>query len=148
MTLVEKTEDFLNDVIRHMKAEATVNVSEEDSNIKALIEGVDAGILIGRDGQNLDALQMITNIVVNKGQEERIRVLIDIEGYREKRKENLERLANSLAEKVTNEKRVIDLEPMNAFERRIIHMTLRESTSVMTESQGEGSERHVIIKPL
>ncbi len=148
MSNADKAEDILSDIIRCMKVEAEVKIKEDDSHILASIEGEDAGILIGREGRTLDALQLITNIYVNKGLEDRTRVVVDVEGYKDRRKESLERLANSLAEKVANEKTPTSLEPMNAFERRVVHMTLRESTEIMTESQGEGTERHVVIKPL
>ncbi|KKM94669.1 hypothetical protein LCGC14_1196030 [marine sediment metagenome] len=148
MSKAKKAEELLNEIITQMKVSATVKVSEDDSHILASIEGEDAGILIGREGQTLDALQLIANIFVNKGEEERTRIIVDAEGYKDRRKESIERLANSLAEKVTGEQEPVNLEPMNAFERRIVHMTLRESTDVITESQGEGSERHVVIKPL
>ncbi len=148
MSKANRAEELLNEIISQMRVAAKVKVSEDDSHILASIEGEDAGILIGREGQTLDALQLITNIFVNKGEEERTRVIVDAEGYKDRRKESIERLANSLAEKVTNEQEPVNLETMNAFERRIVHMTLRESTDVITESQGEGSERHVVIKPL
>lgn len=148
MSAVERTDDFLNEVIKRMQVAATVSVSETDNQIEAKIEGEDAGILIGREGRTLDALQLLTNIIINKGQEERQRVIVDVEGYKDKRKQNLESLAHSLAEKVAKEKEPVSMEPMNAFERRVVHMTLRESTTVITESQGEDAERHVVIKPL
>lgn len=148
MTAVKRTEDFLNDVIQKMQVAATVSVNEVDHQIEAKIEGEDAGILIGREGRTLDAIQLLTNLIINKGQEERLRIIVDVEGYKDKRKENLERLAHSLAEKVAKEKEPVSMEPMNAFERRVIHMALRESTAVITESQGEAGQRHVVIKPL
>ncbi len=148
MSNANKAEDILSDIIRCMKVEAEVKINEDDSHILVSIEGEDSGILIGREGRTLDALQLITNIYVNKGLEDRIRVVVDVEGYKDRRKESLERLANSLAEKVASEKTPTSLEPMNAFERRVVHMMLRESTEVITESQGEGTERHVVIKPL
>lgn len=146
--VTQQTEEFLNDLIVKMQVVATVTVSADEEQVKAKIEGEDAGILIGRDGHTLDALQLLTNIAVNKGRDERYRVIVDVEGYKDKRKETLERLAHNLAEKVAQDKEPIVMEPMNPFERRVIHMALRESTAVITESQGEDSERHVVIKPL
>lgn len=148
MSDAEKTEDLLNEIVERMKVSAQVAVSQDNGSISASIEGEDAGILIGKEGRTLDALQLITNIIVNKGRTDRVKIIVDVEGYKDKRKESLERLANSLAEKVVEQKEALSLEPMNPYERRIIHMTLRESTEVITESQGEGQDRHVVIKPL
>ena len=147
--LAQRTEEVLTQIVEKMHVSASVEVSQSDSTIDAAIEGEDAAILIGREGRTLDALQLLVNIMVNRGREEdRVRVVVDVEGYKGKRAENLEQLANSLAQKVAQEKQPLSMEPMNAFDRRIIHMALRESTEVITESQGEGSERHIVIKPL
>jgi len=145
---LERTEDLLNEIVEKMHVVASVEVSEGDSTIDAAIEGEDAALLIGREGRTLDALQLLVNIIINKGREDRTKIIVDVEGYKEKRQENLQQMANSLAQKVAQEKQPLSLEPMNPFERRIIHMALRESTEVITESQGEGIERHVVIKPL
>ena len=148
MSDLERTEELLNQIVDKMHVAASVEVNESDSTIDAAINGEDAAILIGREGRTLDALQLLVNIIINRGREDRVRIIVDVEGYKEKRAENLQQTANSLAQKVAQEKQPLSLEPMNAFERRIIHMALRESTEVITESQGEGADRHIVIKPL
>lgn len=148
MSAVDSCKDFINDVIGQMRIDANVKVEEGEGNIKVLIEGEDAAILIGRDGQTLEALQLIVGIAVNKNLEERIRLFVDVGDYRKRRIENLKEHAINLAKKVTENGESIEMEPLNSFERRAIHMALRESTEVMTESQGEGTERHIVIMPL
>jgi len=148
MSLKKKTIEAIDKILEKMQVLASAKV-EEDSVISVSIEGEDAAILIGRDGRTLDALQFLLGIIVNKGRDEdRVRVVVDVEGYRKKREENIEHLALSLAEEVEQTNKPVNMEPANAFERRIVHMVLRESTSVMTESQGEGLTRHVVIRPL
>ncbi len=149
MSAAEKTQDVLSQIIEKMRVNVDVDVAEEDSAISASIDGEDAAILIGKDGHTLEALQLLTNIIVNRDRlDDRVHVIVDVGGYKDRRKENLEHMAQSIAEKVASENNPVTLEPMNAFERRIVHMALRESTTVITESQGEGRDRHVVVKPL
>jgi spoIIIJ-associated protein len=107
--------------------------------------GEDMGNLIGKRGQTLDSLQYLTSLVVNKNHEEYIRVKLDTENYRERRKETLESLAKNIAFKVKRTKRPVKLEPMNPYERRIIHSTLQGDKYVYTKSEGEEPYRHVVV---
>ena len=109
------------------------------------IEGEDMGILIGKRGQTLDSLQYLANLAVNKNSEEYIKVKIDTEDYRKRRKETLENLAKNIAYKVKRTKRPVSLEPMNPFERRVIHSALQNDKFVTTHSEGEEPYRHVVV---
>ena len=111
------------------------------------IEGEDAGLLIGRRGETLRSLQFIVNIIVNRSQEENVRVLLDVEEYRLRRQRSLEELAQRVANKVAGTGRSISLEPMPPNERRIVHMALANNPSVTTESSGWGNGRRVSITP-
>ena len=107
--------------------------------------GEDMGILIGKRGQTLDSLQYLTGLVANKNKEEYIRVKLDTENYRERRKETLENLARNIAYKVKRTKKPVALEPMNPYERRVIHAALQNDRYVVTRSEGEEPFRHVVI---
>ena len=108
-------------------------------------KGDDMGILIGKRGQTLDSLQYLANLAVNKNSEEYIKVKIDTEDYRKRRKETLENLAKNIAYKVKRTKRPVSLEPMNPFERRVIHSALQNDKFVTTHSEGEEPYRHVVV---
>lgn len=123
----------------------TFNTKIEDKNLKIEIVGDDAHALIGKRGNTLDSLQYIVSLVVNKGEDNFINVIIDIENYRERRKETLEKLAINLSKKVLKTKRSVVLEPMSAYERRIIHMALQDLPKIKTASQGSEPYRHVVI---
>lgn len=148
---VEKTKeeiakDFLQDVFDKMgvKAEAVVSLSGDTMNIN--VEGENLGILIGKRGQVLDSLQYLVSLVVNKDSEDDyIRIVLDTENYRKKRKDTLEKLANNLAHKAKRMRKDIVLEPMNPFERRIIHAALQNHPHVSTRSEGDEPYRKVII---
>ena len=119
---------------------------EEDSNVVNVdLKGDDMGVLIGKRGQTLDALQYLTNLAVNKNSEEYVKVKIDTEDYRKRRRETLENLAKNIAYKVKRTKRPVSLEPMNPFERRVIHSTLQNDKFVTTHSEGEEPYRHVVV---
>lgn len=149
MSDTQKLKDFLEELIRLMKLDAEVNVEEAAGSVKAQIEGEDSAILIGKEGHTLESLQFITSIALNKGRDEdRVRYVIDVGDYKERRIENIKDRAQGLAKEVSEKGEPVNMEPMNSYERRAIHMALRESTEVMTESQGEGPERHIVIKPL
>ena len=109
------------------------------------LKGDDMGVLIGKRGQTLDALQYLTNLAVNKNSEEYVKVKIDTEDYRKRRRETLENLAKNMAYKVKRTKRPVSLEPMNPFERRVIHSTLQNDKFVTTHSEGEEPYRHVVV---
>ena len=140
-----KVEEFLNRIIPLIGANATITATETDDALNVTMEGEKMGLLIGRRGETLDALQYLTSIVVNKGRDEYMRVTLDTENYREKRKEVLEKLANKIADKVVRNRRNMTLEPMNPFERRIIHAALQNHEYVTTSSIGEEPERRVVV---
>ena len=118
---------------------------DEEGALSINMEGSDMGILIGQRGQTLDSLQYLTNLAVNKNTEEYVKVKIDTEDYRKRRKETLENLAKNIAYKVKRSKRPVSLEPMNPFERRVIHSALQNDKFVTTHSEGDEPYRHVVV---
>ncbi len=136
---------FLEDILSRMKVAVDIEAEEDDESVIVRITGKDSGIIIGRRGETLDALQYLTGLVVNKGKEDYKRVTVDIENYRQKREETLINLANRLAERVVRYRKNVTLEPMNPYERRIIHSSLQENKSVETYSVGEEPNRKVVI---
>jgi len=141
----EKAVEFLKNVTSKMGIDAIFKTRQEDNNIYINIIGKGTSILIGRRGETLDALQYLVSLVVNKECDNYTRVILDTENYRAKREETLRRLANKLAYKVKKYKKEIRLEPMNPYERRIIHSALQNHPSVTTRSEGEEPNRRVII---
>ena len=139
-------EQFLNQLFTYMKVPATAQVTEEEGALNIELTGDSTGVLIGRRGETLDALQYLTSLVVNKNAEEYRRVVLDTENYRKKREETLVRLANRIAGKVAKTGRRVVLEPMNPYERRVLHATLQSNPKVETISEGEEPFRRVIIK--
>lgn len=137
---------FLYDVFEKMNLDVDIDVNEDEDSILLKINGKDIGIVIGRRGETLDALQYLTSLVVNKGKEEYSRVIIDIENYRQKREDTLVKLANKLADRVTKYRKPVTLEPMNPYERRIIHSTLQGNKFVETYSVGDEPNRKIVIK--
>ena len=139
--------EFLNDVFAAMKMTVVVDVKfdETDGFLDIDLSGDDMGVLIGKRGQTLDSLQYLVSLVVNKEAEEYIRVKVDTENYRKRRKETLENLAKNIAYKVKRTKRSVSLEPMNPYERRIIHSALQNDKYVTTHSEGEEPFRHVVV---
>ena len=143
----ENVVEFLSSIFDAMKMEVEilVAVNEEEHIIEVELKGDDMGILIGKRGQTLDSLQYLTSLVVNKGKSNYIRVKLDTEDYRKRRKETLENLARGIAYKVRKTKRPVSLEPMNPFERRIIHSALQNDRYVTTHSEGDEPYRHVVV---
>lgn len=141
--------DFLNQIFETMNMEVEIKASynEEEKELSINMEGADMGILIGKRGQTLDSLQYLVSLVVNKNKENEghIRVKLDTENYRERRKETLETLAKNIAYKVKRTKRPVSLEPMNPYERRIIHSALQSDPYVTTHSEGEEPYRKVVV---
>jgi spoIIIJ-associated protein len=139
--------DFLLSVFDAMKMEVELSIQVDDENHMVDIElkGDDMGILIGKRGQTLDSLQYLTNLAVNKNAEQYYKVKVDTEDYRKRRKETLENLAKNIAYKVKRTKRSVSLEPMNPFERRIIHSALQNDRYVTTHSEGDEPFRHVVV---
>ena len=139
---------FLSGVFKAMglQVEIKIEYKNEDGNLDIDFEGEDMGILIGKRGQTLDSLQYLTSLVVNKGRQGYIRVKLDTENYRNRRKETLENLARSIAYKVRKTRKPVSLEPMNPYERRIIHSALQGNRYVETYSEGNEPYRHVVVK--
>ena len=145
---VEDTaKDFLKDVFEAMDLTVVVNVKyDETENFMNIdLSGDDMGVLIGKRGQTLDSLQYLVSLVVNKNVENYIRVKVDTENYRQRRKETLENLAKNISYKVKRTKRPVSLEPMNPYERRIIHSALQNDKYVTTHSEGDEPFRHVVV---
>lgn len=140
--------EFLEKVFNAMNMKVSIDVENKEDEINIELSGDDMGVLIGKRGQTLDSLQYLTSIVVNKGRKEYIRVKIDTENYRLRRKETLENLAKNLAYKAKRTKNPVSLEPMNPYERRIIHSALQNDKYVTTHSEGEEPYRKVIITPV
>ena len=142
----EKTaKDFLKEMFIAMGLIVNVETSLTDKHLEIKISGDDMGIIIGKRGQTLDAIQYLVNLVVNKGTAPYISVTLDTENYRERRKETLETLAHNLARKVKHTGKNVVLEPMNPYERRIIHSSLQNDRYVTTYSEGEEPHRNVVI---
>lgn len=139
--------DFLTQVFSAMQLEVEIltKVDEENKVIDVEFKGPEMGMLIGKRGQTLDSLQYLTNLAVNKQSDSYIKVKLDTEDYRKRRKETLENLAKNIAYKVKRTKRPVSLEPMNPFERRVIHSALQNDKYVSTHSEGEEPYRHVVV---
>lgn len=145
---VAKAREFLQKVFGAMKIDVVMEkfVNKNDGTVTFKLHGADMGILIGKHGQTLDSLQYLTNLVANKNSAERVRVIIDVEDYRDRRIETLNRLAYRLADKVKRSGERVALEPMNPHERKIIHMALQNDRRVTTLSEGDEPYRHVVIE--
>lgn len=145
-SIEDDVREFLNKVFEAMDLPVQILVEkEEDNNINVELKGEDMGVLIGKRGQTLDSLQYLTNLAVNKNSENYVKVKIDTEDYRKRRRETLENLAKNIAYKVKRTKHPVSLEPMNPFERRVIHSTLQNDKFITTHSEGEEPYRHVVI---
>ena len=138
---------FLNDVFKAMDMEVNISTKfdKDEASVEVDLEGSDMGVLIGKRGQTLDSLQYLLSLVVNKDSKDYIRVKVDTEDYRKRRKETLENLAKNLSYKVKRTRRPVSLEPMNPYERRIIHSALQNDRYVTTHSEGEEPYRRVVI---
>ncbi len=143
--LSKKAEEFLSVILRNMGIDATVAAATDEETLNVEVSGDNMGEIIGRRGETLDALQYLTSLIVNKGKSDYVRVTIDTENYREKREETLVRLANKLAAKVLKNRRNVTLEPMNPYERRVIHSALQGRENISTSSIGVDPNRKVII---
>ena len=138
--------EFLAGLLEHMECKAEIKVYEEEKNrYKVILEGQRLGALIGRRGETLDAIQQLTNYAVNHGQSKRVRIHIDAEGYRAKREESLQRLAVKVAGKVVKYRKNMTLEPMNAYERHVIHAALQDYPNVTTYSTGVEPNRRTVV---
>lgn len=147
LSLEDNAKKFLNDVFAAMNMAVVVEIKydEENKEMDVDLSGDDMGVLIGKRGQTLDSLQYLVSLVVNKESEDYIRVKVDTENYRERRKETLENLAKNVAYKVKRTRRPVSLEPMNPYERRIIHSALQNDKYIATHSEGEEPFRKVVV---
>ncbi len=142
----QKITAFLTGLLQHMGSSAQVKVYQpEEGRYKVILEGEKLGQLIGRRGETLDAIQQLTNYSINRGGEKRVRVHVDAENYRLKREQSLQHLARKVAAKVVKYRRNVTLEPMNAYERHVIHTALQDVPGVTTYSMGTDPNRRVIV---
>jgi len=144
---VDMGRKILQRIIDSITTDAQISVEKDSERIFFNVNGGNAGVLIGKRGQTLDAIQSIVEKTVNRRRKNRTRVLVDIEGYLETRKENLEKLAMRLAEKSNRISKPISLAEMNAYDRRIVHIALKDNPDVLTRSRGEGHLRKLVIFP-
>ena len=144
-TVEDNIREFLGNIFGVMDLEVEIVITNEENNYAVDLKGDDMGVLIGKRGQTLDSLQYLTNLAVNKNTEEHVKIKIDTEDYRNRRKETLENLAKNIAYKVKRTKRAVSLEPMNPFERRVIHSALQNDKFVTTHSEGDEPYRHVVV---
>jgi spoIIIJ-associated protein len=140
-------EEFLTNVFGSMKMQVTMEIDydQTEGSMNVLFTGDEMGILIGKRGQTLDSLQYLTSLVINKDQNDYVRVKLDTEDYRKRRKDALENLSRNIAYKVKHTRKAVALEPMNPYERRIIHAALQDNPDVETYSEGEEPYRHVVV---
>ena len=143
----DEVKDFLTSVFNAMKmqVEIEINKNEDERFLDVELKGDDMGVLIGKRGQTLDSLQYLTSLAINKHSDVYYKVKIDTEDYRKRRRDTLENLARNIAYKVKRTKRPVPLEPMNPFERRVIHSALQNDRYVTTHSEGEEPYRHVVV---
>lgn len=138
--------DFLKDIIGKMGLTLNLKAKVGEDVVYVEMDGKDSGTVIGKRGQTLDAIQYLTSLVINKDSEKYIKVVVDAENYRAKRQKTLEQLANRLAAKVVKTKKYVRLEPMNPYERKVIHATLQQNSNITTRSEGEEPYRRIIIE--
>ena len=143
----ETAKKFLEDIFSTLAIDAIIDISEKDGCLCISVEGDDASRLIGRRGESLDSLQMLLGLAVNRDRDKYVKVLLDIENYRAKREESLIKYANKMARQAAKQRRVIKLEPMNPYERRIIHSALQSDRYVKTYSEGKDPYRKIVIEP-
>jgi len=141
----EQVDVFLSGLFKHMDIEVDLDISEADGSINVILTGKDPGALIGRRGETLDAIQHLSNYVVNRSVSGRVRINLDAENYRQRRNEALESLATRTAGKVIKYRRNMTLDPMNAYERHVIHTALQEHKNVSTFSVGSEPNRRVVV---
>lgn len=147
MDVIEEGREFLEKVFQNMHMDVAIDIDfdKEEKVVSINLSGSEMGVLIGKRGQTLDSLQHLVSLVINKNSEDYLRVKLDTENYRERRETTLEHLAKNIAYKVKRTKRSMALEPMNPYERRIIHSALQNDNYVFTKSEGEEPFRHVVV---
>lgn len=142
----EEAKVFLGNLLKAMDVLAEIKIKEEKNSLRINLIGPNMGVIIGHRGETLDSIQYLVNLAVNKGNDgDHIRVILDTENYRSKREETLKRLANRLARKVKKTRKSVKLEPMNPYERRIIHSSLQTDRGIVTYSEGDEPYRRVVI---
>jgi len=146
-SLKQEVQSIIKNVASYMDMDVQVETGQSDDGILAEVKTDKANIFIGKKGQTINALELLLNIIVNRDREDRIRVCLDVEGYRARRENFLIQLANNVSEEVITNNRTKDLPPMPAKERRIIHLALKDNPRVQTHSEGEGRYRKVVISP-
>jgi len=144
---LEKAKEYIRRITEVVGAKAEIHTEEEGEYVKITLSGENIGVLIGRRGETLDALQYLVNLVANRRVSEKKKIILDAEGYRKRREDTLEKLARKLADRVKRTGQQVALEPMNPQERRIIHTTLQNDRYVRTMSEGEEPYRKVVILP-
>ncbi|MDC3417727.1 RNA-binding cell elongation regulator Jag/EloR [Aquibacillus salsiterrae] len=144
---VKQAEKYLKNIADQLGVEAEVLTSEKDNEITFQLSGEKIAILIGKRGQTLNALQYLLQLIINKNSDKFYTVIVDAEGYRERRKQTLVQLANRLADKAVATRKEVSLEPMPSYERKIIHTALQNNKKITTHSHGTEPNRHVVIKP-
>jgi spoIIIJ-associated protein len=144
----DRVKVILEHVLEGLGLDGEVNVAEDEETIVGSVEGEELGLLIGRHGQTIDAVQLLCFQAAHQGLPDRKRVIVDAAGYRERRREALERRADRVIEEALNGGRPIELEPMSAAERRVIHEYLRERSGIETYSEGDEPHRFVVVAPL
>jgi len=142
---IREATKFLESVLQAMKVDAKISMRRKEENVFVSFEGPDLGILIGRRGDTLDAMQYLVNLVMMRKQDERVRFILDVEGYRERREQTLTKLAKRLSDKVKRTRKSVVLEPMNPQERRVIHTALQNDPAIYTFSEGDEPYRKVVI---
>lgn len=143
----KKVKEELNEILKLMGMEAEITTSLEEGKVVADIKSENGAILIGKKGQTLNALQLIVNLIVNRDEKTRTKVIVDTENYRQRRENALMKMAGEVADEVKSKGRSRELEPMNPAERRVIHLALKDDRDVETTSQGEGNFRRVVVSP-
>lgn len=143
----KKVKEELNEILKLMGMEAEITTSLEEEKVVADIKSENGAILIGKKGQTLNALQLIVNLIVNRDEKTRTKVIVDTENYRQRRENALVKMAGEVADEVKSKGRSRELEPMNPAERRVIHLALKDDRDVETTSQGEGNFRRVVVSP-
>lgn len=141
--------DFINQIMKSLDVEGDISIDKIDNNLNVIVSEVDPkrkGILIGKRGSTLDATQYLLSLAVNRDRSDYLKVLLDIGGYRDKRKDTLEKLAVRMGEKAIYQKKPVKLEPMNAYERKIIHSALQGNDKITTHSEGNEPYRRIVIK--
>ena len=140
----ERVESFIRGLLEHMGAEADITITEREKGLNVCLSGDNMGVIIGRRGETLDAIQHLTNYAVNRGAEKRIYINVDAENYRAKREDSLVHLAEKMAAKVVKYRRSMALEPMNSYERHVIHTALQDYEGVTTSTGTEPNRRVVV----